>query len=68
MIEPGQQHRENTGKKNAVESAGSADGSDRRAEPLHFVEIGEIGADQSAEAATGIGKGGPCFQVPKPTL
>src|SRR5271155_3982444 len=45
-----QQHGKNPGEENAVKGPGAADGGDRRAEPAHFVEIGDIGADQGAEA------------------
>src|ERR1700733_10292436 len=50
-IEIGDEHGENAGEKNTVEGAGAADRSDRRAEPADLVEIGQIGADQRAEAA-----------------
>jgi hypothetical protein len=35
------QHREDTGKKDAVERSGAADRGDRRAEAAHLVEIGQ---------------------------
>jgi hypothetical protein len=55
-VHAGEQHGEDAGEKNAVERSGAADRGDRRAKSAHFVEIGEVGADQRAEAAGDIGK------------
>src|SRR5579883_1188772 len=48
--------REQAGHEDAVERAGSADGGDRRAEPLNAAEIEQVGANQRPEAAADIGK------------
>jgi multidrug efflux pump subunit AcrB len=52
----GEQHRHDAGEENAVEGPGTADRRHWRAEPAHGVEIEEIGADQRAKAAAGIGE------------
>ena len=53
---PGQQNREQAGNKYAVESAGAADRCDGRPEALQLTQIEEIGPDQDADAAPGIGE------------
>src|SRR3974390_111498 len=55
-VNTGQQHGENAGQEYAVKGSGAADRSHRRAETAYLVEIGEISADQRAEAARDIGK------------
>src|SRR5579862_1765659 len=50
------EHGEDAGEKNAVEGAGAADRSYRRAQSAHFVQIGEIGPNQRAQAAGDVGK------------
>ena len=54
--EPRQQHRHHAGDEYAVESAGAADRKNGRPEALKLVEIEQIGADQHAKAAAGIGQ------------
>src|ERR1700682_4631993 len=54
--EPGQQNRHQAGYEYAVESAGAADRDDGRPEALELTQIEEIGPDQHAEAAPGIGE------------
>src|SRR6266571_4187676 len=51
-----QQYSKNAGQEYAVKSSRAADRSDRSAEAAHLVEIGEVSADQRAEAASDIGK------------
>ena len=55
-IKTRKQHSKNAGQKYAVKSAGAPDRSDRRAQATHLVNVGEIGADQRAEAASDVGK------------
>ena len=50
------QHRQDTGKKDAVERSGAADRSDGRAEPAYLVEIGQVCTNQRAKAAGDIGQ------------
>src|SRR5262249_13330509 len=50
-VETGQQDCENASEENPIERAGAADRSNRRAETRHFVQIGEVGTDQRAQAA-----------------
>jgi hypothetical protein len=55
-IKIGEQHGKNAGQEYAVKGSGAADRSDRRAQATHLVEVGEIGPNQRAEAASNIGK------------
>ncbi len=56
MIKACQQHGEDAGKENAVEGAGAADRRNRRTEAEHLVEVGQVGADQRAQAAAYVGE------------
>ena len=56
VVEARQQDGEDAGEKNAVESPSAADRSDRRAEAAHLVEVGEVDADEGAQAAGHIGR------------
>ena len=47
-----QQNGQNAGQEYAVKSSGTADRGYRRAEATHLVKVGEISADQRAEAAS----------------
>jgi hypothetical protein len=53
---PGQQNRKQAGDEYAVESAGAADRYNGRPEALQLTQIEDIGPDQDAEAAPGIGE------------
>jgi hypothetical protein len=52
----GKQDRQDSGQKDPIESPGSADRDDRRAQPLHLVEVEEVGTDQRAETAADVSK------------
>src|ERR1700733_15408647 len=56
-VKTGDENRKNAGEEYAVERPGAADGSNRRAEAAHFVEVRQIGPDQRSKASGDIGEG-----------